>query len=510
MPKFKPYNSSQAMLLPPLLSDCLPSDHIAFLIDEVVENLDLSAVEAGYADKGCPAYNPRAMIKILFYGHTQKVTSSRQLEKNNYENNAFRFLSGNQQPDHGTISLFRKIHLSALESIFAQIVVLANRLDMVDLSDISIDGSKFKACASKKKHFNQEQIDKIREKISQELKEAVDLDEAEDEKFGSRRGYNQLPPELSDPEKRKKAIAEAKRKLEKLQDAEKRIKEKQANAPNSDERKAMKNAASNLTDPDASLMKMKDSSYKIAYNIQLATSNQIITGYSVSSEPSDAGHLQNMIETSEKNSNTKVKITKADAGYFSKDDLEYCQNKNIDAYIPDHLKEKEEKQEKENNIPKYNRRNFKYDEKNDRFICPQGKFLAFAMKGGQKKGRKYLGESCADCPVKKECTKGKCRYLFYDQDLERLRQEMRAKLNTEEGKLIYQKRMYDTEPVYGNMKRNLGFTEFRTRGKPTVLIETGLYATAHNLVKIFKNVTKRRKKQEDIQLNTLMRLPAGA
>lgn len=507
MPKFKPYNQNQMFLLPPSLSDWLPSDHIARLVSDTVDELDLSAIEKTYSNNGAPAYCPRLMVKLFFFGHIKRVTSSRDIEKACVENIAFRYLSGNTQPDHGTLNLFRKNHLPGLKDLFSQIVMLCDRLNLIDPSEVSIDGTKAKACASKGNLYTQERIDKIREKIGKDLEEAIKLDEEEDKKFGDRRGYDQLPDSLSTPELRKKAIAEAKRKLEKLKQAEGRIKAKQEQCRDKEEKDLKKNSASNLTDPDANLMKMKDKSYQMGYNIQLSSSNQVITAYEVTDNAADTGQLKTMIEETESMTGQPVKKVKADAAYFTKAEILYLDNRSIDGYIPDPRKTEEEKQDKEGNIPEFDRRSFRYDQENDHFICPPGNILPFSNVD-KKKGRKYVGESCADCPTKAKCTKGKHRYLFIDFELERLKKEMRAKLNTEEGKKIYASRMGEIEPVYGNLKQNQGFTQFRTRGKPMVLIETGLHSIAHNLVKMFNHLRGERRKQRIIELNALTRLGA--
>jgi len=508
MPKFKPYNQSQAMLLPPRLADCLPVDHIAFLIDETVNNLDLSPLEATYSDSGCPAYDPGLMIKMLFYGHTQGVTSSRKLERAAYENNAFRFLAGNCQPDHGTISLFRKRHLTGLKEVFSQIVVLCGKLDMADLSDISVDGSKFKASASKKNLFSSERIESLNEKIEKALREAVAEDEAEDRRFGDQVGYNQIPAGLRDPAKRKKEIARARRRLQQLREADKRIRDKQGKVKTKEEGKLKKNSTSNTTDPDANLMKMKNNAYEMAQNAQLAAAGQVITGYDITDSACDQGQLKPMIEESERMTGRKVERVKADCGYFNKEDLKFCLGRGTDAYVPDQEKASEERQERTGKVPVFDRRNFCYRKDIDSFICPRGKPLAF-VGIDRYKGRKYQGLECQSCPKRKECTKGERRCLFHDQEMETIRRDMRKKLNTVQGKAKYLERLSEIEPVFGHFRTVQNFTGFLARGKPMALIELGLHASAHNLVKIFNFLKKNKTTLEEAQLNTIMRLQAG-
>ena len=515
MPKFKAYSQYQTSFLPSSLADCLPSNHLCFLINDIVEQLDLSAIIRTYSDNGSPAYNPQLMIKILFYGHTQGVRSSRKIENRLNEDIVYRFLAANQQPDHGTISSFRKIHLSALKEIFAQIVVLSNKLGMVDLSDISVDGTKLKANASTSNLYSQEQIDKQKKKFDEYFAEADAIDAAEDKLFGDSVGYNTVSPDMVDPVKRIKTIEEilkkekVQKKMDKLKIAEQNIKDKQDKVNTKEEKELKKNSTSNTTDSDANLMIMKDKSYKIAYNVQLSSSKQVITAYDLNNEPTDVKSLIGMIEETEKNTGQKVKTVKADAGYFNLDNIEYCEDNQIDAYIPDGMKSVEERQARKNEIPRFDRRNFQYDKDKNIFICPEGKTLKFLER--EKDGTiKYIGTECENCLHKALCTKGKNRKLQINFKLKEITEKMRTKLNTEEGKKKYLERMSEIEPVNGNIKYNQNFNYFLCRGKPTTLIELGLASTAHNLIKIFHWMKKNNKLRKDMQWNSLMSLQAAS
>lgn len=505
MPKFKSYNQYQSLLLPPSLADSLPADHSCFVINDIVDQLDLSAIKATYSDNGSPAYDPRLLIKVLFYGYSQGLRSSRRIETELYQNIAFRFLAASQQPDHGTINLFRKIHLTGLKEIFSQIAFLSGQLAAVDFSDISIDGTKVAASAAKKNNLDQAQLDKLKEKFGRFLDEAEAIDEAEDRQYGQSRGYNAMPERLVDPESRKKEIQRLKAKLDKLKAAENLIKDKQAKVKTTEEKRLKKNSTANTTDQDANLMKMKDGSFKMSYNVQLAAVKQTIVAYDLNGESTDNSCLKPMIEATEQNLGIKVKTVKADSGYFSKGNLEFCDTGQIDAYVPDEMKSVEEKQEHFDQVPKYDRRNFQYDSEKDEFICPQNQRLK--LRNINRNGAKrYIGLKCGSCPVKSQCTKDKRRNLTYDFKHEVAIRQMRDKLNGEQGKSKYLERMSEIEPVIGNLKRNQQFTYFLCRGKPTALVELGLATTAHNLVKIFNWLKRNSKSRQEIQWNSLMRL----
>ena len=177
MPKFKIYSQNQSYLLPPSLGDCLPKDHICFAISNIVDDLDLSPVERTYSSAGAPAYPPPALIKVLFLAYVQGLRSSRKIENELHSDIAFRFLSGNITPDHGTINLFRKNHLQNLKEIFAEIVAVADSLGMVDLTDISLDGTKIKANASKRHTVDLKQIDGYEKYFERVMREAEAIDQ---------------------------------------------------------------------------------------------------------------------------------------------------------------------------------------------------------------------------------------------------------------------------------------------------------------------------------------------
>lgn len=501
MPKFKEYSQSQTMLLPPNITDWIPKNHQCFVINEIVEKLNISCIENTYSDEGASAYDPRMLIKVIFYSYVKGIRSSRKIEDLTHENIVFRYLSANQFPDHGTINLFRKDHLKDLENLFAQVVILCDRLGIIDPTDISIDGSIFKANASKKSTYDQATITKLKKKIGEILQEAEDIDKGEDKKYGQKRGYSEMPEKLKDPKIRTKEIERLQEKMRKLEEAEQAIKEKQKKAKTKTEKELTGNKTHNITDKEAKLMKMKKGkTYQPAYNGQIATSNQVVLSYEITDKGADTNFLQPMIKKTENNTEKKVKKVKADSAYFSKSNMEEIEKKEIDAYIPDQAKTLEEKQERNNEIPEYDRRNFRYDKEKNEFICPQNKRLLLIKKNQGTK--KYRCSDCPNCSVKFQCVKGKNRYLNYNSQLEKYKSEMRKKLNSKNGKSKYLERMSDVEPVFGNIIYNQGAGNFLCRGKPMVKIEFGLSCLAHNLIKIANWI----KKNKNGQLETLTRL----
>ena len=120
---YRPYFPEQDFLLPPSLREWLPEDHLAYFVSDLIDQLDLSAIESHYEreERGYPPYHPRVMSKVLIYSYCVGVFSSRRLEKRLVEDIGFRVLAAGNEPDFRTIAEFRRIHLKALEGIFEQV-----------------------------------------------------------------------------------------------------------------------------------------------------------------------------------------------------------------------------------------------------------------------------------------------------------------------------------------------------------------------------------------------------
>src|ERR1700730_13615113 len=217
---YKTYLPEQDLLLPPSLRDWLPENHLVYCVSDVVDQLDLSAVESVYEeeDRGQPPYHPRMMTKILVYGYCVGVFSSRRIQKRLEEDVAFRILAAGNQPDFRTIADFRKLHLEALEELFQQVLRLVLEVGALKLGRVALDGSKIKGNASKHKAISygrmKETEKRLREEVRQLLNQAEAADKEEDSLNGRDRRGDELPEELQRRETRIARIREAKHALE--------------------------------------------------------------------------------------------------------------------------------------------------------------------------------------------------------------------------------------------------------------------------------------------------------
>jgi transposase len=252
---YRPYYPDEDLLLPPSLREWLPENHLAYFVSDVIDQLDLSAMDEVYGNekRGQPPYDPRMMTKVLVYGYCVGVFSSRQMERRLMEDIAFRVLAADNQPNFRTISDFRKIHGKTLEGLFEQVLKIALEAGAMKVGRVALDGTKSKANASKHKAMSYDRMKEkekdLRSQIKDLLAQAEAADAEEDARHGKDKRGDELPEELARRETRLKKIREAKRALEA------RAREKAAaegGAP--DQAKPKDKDQYNFTDPQSRIM----------------------------------------------------------------------------------------------------------------------------------------------------------------------------------------------------------------------------------------------------------------
>jgi transposase len=267
-------------LLPQYAREVLGEGHLACFFVEVRKALDFSPIVKAYTqERGQPPYHPVMMTLLLMYAYARGMTSSREIERRCETDIAFRYLTGGERPDHDTVCTFRVRHLEAFRALFVDTLRLARGSGLKKLGHLSVDGSKWKANASKHKAMSygrmEESMKKLDEQIDRLLEEAAALDAEEDKRYGKGQRGDELPEELRDPKKRAERLREAARQLEaekKLElavekekrrekigkakeDLEKEAKEKaEAKGDDPKEAKPSPNAQRNFTDPDSRIM----------------------------------------------------------------------------------------------------------------------------------------------------------------------------------------------------------------------------------------------------------------
>ena len=426
---YRVYIPEQELLLPPSLRDWLPESHLAYFVGDLIDQLDLRAIEAHYEreDRGYPPYHPRMMTKLLVYGYCVGVFSSRKLEKRLTEDVAFRVLAAGNTPDFRTISEFRRIHLEALEGLFEQVLRLALEMGAMQLGRVAIDGSKLKANASKHKAMSYRRIEeeqqRLRDEVRRLLGRAEAADAEEDVAYGLDRRGDELPAELARREGRLRRIGEAKRALEERARAAAAAAGK--DEPAQKEAKPEAKAQYNFTDPESRIMKGPDT-FVQAYNAQIAVEPelQLIVGQAVTEQANDKQQLLPMMNKVVEQSGQKPTVVLADSGYFSEANVRGAAAMEIEVYI---------------------------------------------AVGKQKHGDIALPSPSGRIP--KAATP---------------QQRMRRKLQTLAGRAIYARRKVIVEPVFGQIKQAQGFRQFLLRGLRKVQGEWALVCMTHNLLKLHR------------------------
>jgi len=226
----------QALLFPPSPSDWLPDNHLAWFVMETVDALDIDQLLDSYrvSGKGELAYPPRVMLSLLIYGYCTGNFASRKIAMQIDENVAFRVLARGHRPSFRTICRFREENLAEFQRLFVQVVELAKEAGLVKMGTIAIDGSKVKANASKHKAMSYDRMlmeeKRLRSEIRKLTQAAREQDDIDDRNFGPDFRGDELPEELSRRETRLKTIQAAKKRLEERKAAEAAAKAKEADA----------------------------------------------------------------------------------------------------------------------------------------------------------------------------------------------------------------------------------------------------------------------------------------
>ncbi|OIO58950.1 MAG: hypothetical protein AUJ82_07290 [Verrucomicrobia bacterium CG1_02_43_26] len=467
------YQPQQFMLFFSNPKDILGQDHLCFVVDDIVEHLDLSALTNKQGTVGAPCYDYRLLIKVLFYGYATGTFSSRKIMKSAQENIAYIYLTRQQAPNFRTISDFRKNHQSILEDSFISIVKAAKEIGLIKLGTVSLDSTKIRANASSRKSFTQEELKEQKKRIRDTISEAIKTDEAEDKLYGEDKTGDELPEDIKDQKKRLEKIKQALHKAKEL---------------NKDK--------INLTDHDANFMK-DSQTIQTNYNCQIAVDNKrkIILSGEVKTCVADAGEVKAQVEIIKQIFKTKPKELLADSGYYSVDSLTYLDDNRIKGYLPhpDYARDKKDKFKNKQRL--FSKQLFRYNRIKDQYICPEGNILRKKTVQSERELTLYQAKDCQQCLKKSLCLRGKAKLRFVTRHTrEDLVIKMRNRLAAEAGKKKYNQRAHAAETPFGHFKKNLGFRQFLCRGLPRTSSEFKLLCIGYNIRKIAPLISSARDK----------------
>jgi transposase len=433
----------QAMLLPESIADWLPEGHLARFVIDTVEQLDLAGFYAAYrADgSGRPAHDPAMMVALVLYSYAVGVTSSRLIERRCVEDVATRFIAANRVPDHVTINRFRSRHEDALSGLFGEVLALCAKAGMVRAATVAVDGTKMAADASLGANYS---YDRLREEARRIVQEAGQVDAAEDELYGQRRG-DELPEELADASTRKRRIrelldeldaereqaqrehdAKRQRHAEHLAKTGKRLPGRPPNASLPKEQAdALFARRVNLTDPDSRIVQLRGMKLQ-GYNAQIAVADgQVIVAARIATAANDVPELEPMTRAAHDELlaagvDAQITTVLADAGYWNTKGMDALTDQGIEV-----------------------------------LVSPRD-----LLRTGPRKSAPRQGPHAR---------------RFEDT------------IASPAGAARYRRRQQIVEPVFAHIKHLRGITRFSRRGRQAVTAEWQLIATTHNLLKLYRH-----------------------
>jgi transposase len=502
--QFKPYEQRQPLLLPPSLDDLIEPNDLVRVVDQVIEQLEAGIVEAAFPGGGCPPYHPRMMLKVLVYAYCCRIYSSRKIARALRRDVAFLWLSGMQRPDFNTVNRFRSEYLKeVLPRVFARTVELLLASGHIRFEDYFLDGTKLEADASRHKVVWRKSTERYQERVQQRaqaiLQEVEAINRAEDQAYGSHdlpeRGETarldsaqlQAAAEQIEAGLRQQP-AEARQPLHRSARQLQELAQKQARYEQQQQLLGGRNSYS-VTDPEATVMPMKDGVLKPGYNVQAAAENGFVVGYSVSQTSHDGVSLIPHLRQQHALGLPQPQRIVGDAAYGIEQNYAHLEAAGIDSYLKPLDWHRAHSRSVEH---RFHKSHFHYEAASDTFVCPAGERLVFRREkqrrtesGYPLQLREYEGQACGNCHWRAECIRrGPSRWLEVSPQLQRYHQLAHTKLTSELGQALRRRRGVEIESAFGDLKQNQGYRRLRLRGLRKVIAELALLFLGFNLRKL--------------------------
>ena len=451
----------QMDLMPPSIEEYVGSDNPVRAYDAFVEALNFRelGIEINPDKVGNSEYDPISMFKLLVYGYSYGVKSSRKLERECYHNLAFIWLMGGLRPDHKTIAEFRRNNKKALQKVLQQCARMCIKLDLIGGNVLFVDGTKIRANAGRHRSHDQAYYEKrladIDNRIEQLLVECETVDQSEE----GTSSYVSMDKKLSKAQHLKDRIKQA---LDAFQEGD---------------RKQI-----NLTDADCAIMHSVQGSHA-SYNVQSVVDEQhgLIVHAEAANATSDVNQFARQIEGANNLFSTPCKVACADAGYADTDELEKIDQRGIKVIVPS------QRQALHEDEKPFSKSHFTYDEEQDAYICPEGQPLRYDSMDKNTGKRHYLivdKKLCLHCKHHGQCTNSKRGRKIVRLRNEEVKIRLEAQYQEESSQEIYAKRKTKVEHPFGHIKRNLKTDAFHLRRKDGVQAETALLATCFNIARM--------------------------
>ena len=458
----------EALLLPEVLDDYIAPENPVRFIDAFIGQLDLH--KAGFTnavlnETGRPPYDPGDLLRLYLYGYLNRVRSSRGLEREAARNLELIWLLRKLRPDFKTIADFRRDNGKAIKAVGREFILLCRKLELFGGELVAIDSTKIKAQNAKGRNYSEAKVKallaEIEKKVSAYLKELDQSDTQEEEASHE----SVIVPRLS-AEELKEKIAQLKERKKELQSVAEDLEQSGATQVS-------------LTDPDSRAMSMGRGS-TVGYNVQAAVDakHSLIVDTHVTNTTSDLGALGMMaIKTQEALEARNLSVV-ADKGYYNGKEVLVCDTIGVTAYVAKPLTSA--------NTARglYGKESFKYDARNNCYICPAGQKLTYRFATNEK-GRAiyyYRASGCKSCPLKARCTRNKENRTITRLAAEEVQEKMAERVAR--NPQIMRRRKAIIEHCFGTIKRSLGYDYFLCRGMRQVTTEVNLTVLAYNLKRV--------------------------
>lgn len=455
MKYIKGQSRQQITLFPVSLDDAVEAENEVRLIEVFVESLKLEefGFKTDFIENGRPAYHPADLLKLYIYGYLNRVRSSRQLEKESKRNIEVMWLLKGLQPDHNTISNFRRDNPKAIKKVFRETVKIAQYFNLIGGTLIAGDSTKLRAQNSKKNNFNQKKIDRRLEYIENKLAE-----------------YTNALAESDDDDKKK--IEQQIKKQELRKEGYKQIEQqlKESGQPQV-----------STSDPDSRQMITRNNITEVAYNVQTSVDDKhnLLFDFDVTNT-NDAKAMGNMLQRAETVLESNNFTALYDKGYHTGSEFKKAFDLGIDVMVAIPTVAANAPN------PEYNVENFAFDKINDCYTCPEGEKLVTNGRWHQAKTyrfKRYTTTACKTCPAKPECSKAICGKAIQRSEFQEYVDLNKKRIT--ENKELYRKRQQIVEHPYGTIKWQWGFSYILTKkGLGRAGADVGLIMTVYNLRRI--------------------------
>src|SRR6266498_4125346 len=501
MARYKPYQYDQMVMIPISLQDQLEPGTLECTINELVEHhIDLSVFEAHYQNDntGARAIHPKLLLKVILFAYSRGMISSRQIERACSENILFMALSSGYRPDHSTLAHFVSSMQKEIESVFGNILLVCDELDLLGGTHFSLDGVKLPSNASKEWSGTFKELKKKRDKLRAKLQEVITAHIHEDRLSSSETERHQ--------QQEKRLLYQVERLNEFLQEQKPKV------------GKGREEIQSNVTDNQSAKMPTSHGVIQ-GYNAQaLVDGKHQVIMHAEAFGNQDHENLAPMLAGAKKNMQGigkdpdyfRGRQLSADSNYYSHANLAFCQAESLDAYIPDLQFRKrdqrftEQRRFKNGLHPRrrstaraktFTAADFVFDDSQQVYLCPQGKVLKRGARSQRNRYRVYdiyraRQEDCANCRVRSRClskpdTPRRNLSVEVESQQPSLFEQMKTKIDTPQGKQIYARRLAIVEPVFANIRVQKRLDHFTLRSKTKVDVQWKLFALVHNIGKIY-------------------------